>query len=509
MNKITKKFLKYLKSVKLSEKEKDVLRYRISEFIAFNPIRSNSHIPKKSFYFSIFTLRAISKGVALVLIVLIVVGGTSVSYASTDSLPGDALYSVKININENIEEKLALTKEAKVEVQSAKIERRLTEAKTLSDKKELSPENKKIVNENLKKNVEKVTQTIEVLKNEGNIELALAATSKITPVLEAHREVLVENKDKKDKQDQEAKPKTLQIENASLVLMAEMETEDSEEDSLIDAVDAAIKKVEEAEIRVIEKATENKESADKVTQENTISVEQKIEDIKKANAIEAKNIAEEEEEKAKESQKIEDMGAKNETEIKEEVMSFSANINADTAVADSKNITPASQKMLVNPEIIEKATVKVFTETEVELKIRVAEELLKKADEEKSNGNYKEALKLSQFAKKIIQQIEEYKKIKDLEVKTENSLEVKTDKSTTKPIVDSGIKPLENSTTNEVKPITEIKSGTDVNTDLTTTLPKEMSSIELEAAAIKSIKETGDSFKKLNFNQEAQTRLLP
>lgn len=480
MNKLTKKFLKYLKSVKLSKTEKDLLRYRISEFISFNPIRSDAHVPKKSFYFSIFTLRAIYKGVALVLIVLIVVGGTSVSYASTDALPGDALYPIKINIKENIEEKLALTKEAKVEVQSAKVERRLTEAKTLSDKKELSPANQKIVNENLKKNVEKVTKTIENLKDNGDFELALETTSKITPVLEAHREVLVENKDKEERED-----KKVEEENSTNISLKQASTmaimvEEPKEDSLIEAVDAAIKKVEEVETKVIEKATENKESADKITEKNTQSIEQKIEDIKKANF---------------EEKKIEEKKISDEAKISEVKNSESMSLNSASTPSAETVTLKMEQKIVVSPEIIEKATAKIVVETDVEIRIRVAEELLKKADEEKLAGNYKEALRLSQLAKKIIQQIEEYRKIKALETKVEAEIVEQTET----------IQPTKVIPTTEANTATkvEVKTPTVVSPEKT-----ELSTAELEAAAIKSLKETNESFKKLNFNQEAQTRLL-
>ncbi|MEZ4114541.1 MAG: hypothetical protein R3B65_03915 [Candidatus Paceibacterota bacterium] len=120
------------------------------------------------------------------------------SYASTDALPGDKLYNVKINVNEKIEEKLALTTEAKVTVQTQKVERRLTEAQKLADKKDLSPEKKEIIKTNLEKNVNEVAKSIKNLKDEGKIEEALDTTSKISPVLEAHKKVLTEQKIEED-----------------------------------------------------------------------------------------------------------------------------------------------------------------------------------------------------------------------------------------------------------------------------------------------------------------------
>ena len=93
-----KKFINYLQSFKMTEIEKAVLRSRIEEFIAFNPIRSDVPVPKDPKYFSIFTLRAIVKGMSLALSFLLIIGGGGISYASYDALPGDALYPIKINV---------------------------------------------------------------------------------------------------------------------------------------------------------------------------------------------------------------------------------------------------------------------------------------------------------------------------------------------------------------------------------------------------------------------------
>jgi hypothetical protein len=65
-----KKFIKDLQKVKLSEKESSILRSKIQEFIAFNPIRNEVPLPKRSKYISIFTIQHLTRGVALVLAVL-------------------------------------------------------------------------------------------------------------------------------------------------------------------------------------------------------------------------------------------------------------------------------------------------------------------------------------------------------------------------------------------------------------------------------------------------------
>ncbi len=458
MNKKMKKFIQVLKSIKLSEKEKDVLRHKIEEFISFNPIRHELHIPKKSFYFSIFTFRALGKAVALVLIAIIVVGGSGVSYASTDSLPGDKLYNVKINVNEKIEEKLAFSTEAKVVVQTQKVERRLTEAQKLVEKEDFSPEKKEIVKANLEKNVHEVTESIENLKNEGKIEAALDTTSKITPVLEAHRKVLTEQKI-------EAESKTEVANDANVAMFAKMSVATESTDPLLDTVEAAIKKVEEAEKEIIEEANEDQKTAEEVTEKNTKEVTEKIETLKKEGV---------------------DVETSAKTEIEQDVTltpTESGDATSDIATVTETSSTIMNMQMSAPASL----TAMIISETDAELRVKDAQSLLLQAENAKKSGNFKEALILSQQAKKIIAQIEEYQKIKHA---SEVSVETTQKTDTTK-----------------TEPSTE--SSTQTTTDAKTEVKIDVPLIDIKAEAIKSLEETNASLQKINFNQSTQSRLLP
>ena len=475
MNKKMKKFIKILKSISLSQKEKDVLRYKIEQFISFNPIRGEVHIPKKSFYFSIFTFRTLAKGVSLVLIALIVVGGSGVSYASTDALPGDKLYNVKINVNEKIEEKLAFSTEAKVTVQTQKVERRLTEAQKLVEKKDLSPEKKEIVKTNLEKNVSEVAESIENLKNEGKIEEALETTSKITPVLEAHKKVLTEQK-VEAKTEEET---TTEVMTFSAMRSVEAVVE-TETDSLLESVDAAIKKVEEVEENILEKVNEDQKKAEEVTEKTKKELMEKIENLKKEN-IEIDLKAEKVDEENKVDAKTEDTSPN----LSKEAI----DINADTV-----SETPVMLKSVV----VETGVV-IKSSTDAELKVKEAEDLLMQAEKAKIDGDFKQALILSQDARKIIVGIEEYNKIKNLEA--ENIL-----KSNDKSSVESADK-----TKQPLQPIetqnpenTEIKSNTETKAEVKTEIP----AVDIKAEAIKSLEETNASLKKINLSQSVQNRLL-
>lgn len=494
MNKKMKKFIKILKSISLSQKEKDVLRYKIEQFISFNPIRNEIHIPKKSFYFSVFTFRTLAKGVSLVLIALIVVGGTGVSYASTDALPGDRLYNVKINVNEKIEEKLAMSTQARVTVQTQRVERRLTEVQKLVERKDLSPERKEIVRVNLERNVSEVARTIENLKNEGRVEKALDTASRITPVLEAHKKVLTEQKqtERKDTRDSNENIE-LDLEINSFASFETMDEEQKEEyDSLLETVKAAIQKVEEVENRVIEKVNEDQKTAEEMTARNTEEVTRKLETLKKENIeIEIK------------AQNEKDILVETKVETRESEIKTIETLSAEKMETSAQDNLPVPAKAtVVEPKIV--------SQTDAEIKVKEAEELLKKAEAARSEGKFREALILSQNARKIIQLIEEYKKIKSAETSTEIKVEktqTQTSSVNTAPTVSS------TETKIETRPSSvEVKTGTEVRIEgsTSTETKNELTNpIDIKAEAIKSIEETSASLKKLNLSQSIQTRLLP
>src|SRR3989344_2570438 len=75
--------------------------------------------------------------VALALLLVLCVGG-GVSFAAENTVPGDALYSVKTSVNENVRAAIAVSTEAEARWQAQAAQRRLAEAKELSARGELS-----------------------------------------------------------------------------------------------------------------------------------------------------------------------------------------------------------------------------------------------------------------------------------------------------------------------------------------------------------------------------------
>ncbi len=120
--------------------------------------------------------------------VFLFTGGASV--LAERSLPGDSLYSFKVNINEPIREFAAVGTEAKANVAVEATERRLQEAAALSAKGKLDESNTKILASQFSKNATQVRNQVGSL-SAANDELAAAEISdKFAITLQAHSKIL-------------------------------------------------------------------------------------------------------------------------------------------------------------------------------------------------------------------------------------------------------------------------------------------------------------------------------
>lgn len=126
----------------LSVSEKHALREEVKYFMLKHPARmpfvARAFVAMRAWQpagaFSFARLHPVALSLVLVLTV-----GTGTSYAAEGALPGDALYPVKIHVNESVQGALALSDEAKVVWHAARVERRLAEAEALASEGRLTP----------------------------------------------------------------------------------------------------------------------------------------------------------------------------------------------------------------------------------------------------------------------------------------------------------------------------------------------------------------------------------
>ena len=142
-----------------------------------------------------------------IIIALLIGGGASA--AAESSLPGDALYPIKVEVNESVRGWLAFSNEAEANLQSKFAQRRLEEAEKLAANDGLNEEQQVRLEERFKIHADKVRARIQKLE-EKNTPKAMEIASHLEVSLEAHSKIL-ENMAASFDGDTELKLKNLKV----------------------------------------------------------------------------------------------------------------------------------------------------------------------------------------------------------------------------------------------------------------------------------------------------------
>ena len=120
----TEKLLADLRKLTLITYEKAAMRVRLAAFADERVLKSVRH----SFFRSLFQF---ARKPAVAVVAVCILASASTAWAAEGSLPGDLLYPVKLNVNEEIWSALSLSPQAQAEWDVRRTERRLEEAETL------------------------------------------------------------------------------------------------------------------------------------------------------------------------------------------------------------------------------------------------------------------------------------------------------------------------------------------------------------------------------------------
>ncbi len=194
-----KQLMRHAQGVTLSPFEKEATRVQVSEFMRAHPVREGiavRHIYQRSdnAYSFLLSLSHKPMPVIIILVVLGLSGGTFV--AAEQSLPGDALYPVKVRV----EEARALLSVQPREDAVWAVERagrRLQEAEQLATSGKLEAELQSILEQNFKAHAERVAEKIEKLEEKGEAQTAVDIASQFEVSLLAHKAILerIENRE--------------------------------------------------------------------------------------------------------------------------------------------------------------------------------------------------------------------------------------------------------------------------------------------------------------------------
>ncbi len=163
--------------------------------IAFRDFMDNNPHPKaivspyiKNLFVSTFTFIQQKRLVYVTAIFFLILGSVAgTAYAAQNSLPGDLLYPIKINVNEKVESLVAVGPEQKALVAVKHVISRIKETEQLADENRLNQKTEESLNDNL------VAQSIEVQNNiaqieaSGDVNLALHIGSDFESSLSDHQ----------------------------------------------------------------------------------------------------------------------------------------------------------------------------------------------------------------------------------------------------------------------------------------------------------------------------------
>lgn len=198
MKRFSEQFHKKAQNIRLSAAERSELHERLVSYMEYHPLpqqlRTTAKTPLAtkltSEPFAIFNIdfsvvRAFTGVFAVILVVVVPV-------LAERAVPGDVLYPVKIQFNEELRSTLTLSPYAQVEWETERLERRLAEARLLANEGKLTDEVEAEVATAVKEHSDKAKQSIAKIRETDADEAALAeitfasALAVQSEVLEGH-----------------------------------------------------------------------------------------------------------------------------------------------------------------------------------------------------------------------------------------------------------------------------------------------------------------------------------
>jgi hypothetical protein len=161
-----------------------------------NPLPKKEAVPFVSPFSRYFKWHFTGGMVAAFSVAFVVLAGVT-SGAAENALPGDALYPIKVNVNEQIVKGLSFGNEAKARAYATLAERRLVEIEqlTIEEKTENRPRDEKVMeelNEDFKEHAEEVHNYVAKIEESGNIGDAIEVATSFETTILAHTEILEE-----------------------------------------------------------------------------------------------------------------------------------------------------------------------------------------------------------------------------------------------------------------------------------------------------------------------------
>ena len=179
MKRFSEQFQKKADAVRLSHSEKADLRERVVSYMEYHPLplalkeesvlRPSPVItPVRLMHVDGWRIfQALAAGIGVLVL--------SISYLAEQSVPGDSLYAVKVQINEEVRSTLTRSPYEKVVWETERLNRRIAEARLLASEGRLTEAVEAEVAEAVREHSDNARREIEVLKQTDREEAALAS----------------------------------------------------------------------------------------------------------------------------------------------------------------------------------------------------------------------------------------------------------------------------------------------------------------------------------------------
>lgn len=177
--------------VRLNDAERAAIRNSLAAYMRAHPVGklpAERHILQRSAGKGFYPLFAYNPMPIAIIIALVLAGGTS--FAAKGSLPGDALYPVKIRVNESIRGSFAFSGEAKAAWEAKAALRRLSEAEALAKEDRLDADARARIEANFQAHAQRLKARMTDLEARGKANAAAEATSNFEASLAAHARIL-------------------------------------------------------------------------------------------------------------------------------------------------------------------------------------------------------------------------------------------------------------------------------------------------------------------------------
>lgn len=189
------RFFRHTKEIRLTPEEKAASNTALFAYMKEHPVREGQVIRP------LWQRSTFLHPVPVALLILLLLGGGT-AYAAEGSLPDEALYPIKIHVNEAIREKLALSPTAKAKWDARVTERRLEEAEKLISAGKLTANTKTRVLRGIEHQTQRAKQRIEFLKHAGSTSTAEEVNTHLEATLRFHAHVFEPPSEKRREEEE-------------------------------------------------------------------------------------------------------------------------------------------------------------------------------------------------------------------------------------------------------------------------------------------------------------------